>query len=195
VEPPQKDLRLIQVSVGIDAVWAITHDGGVWFRKGIQGEISGVCEQLATGTGWVEMLSKMALISVAPNDQVTMFNQFATYVVKKIENYISNCIFTFIANSLYFSIMKVWAIGYDDRCLYYRTGITRSELTGKRWKLINAPLQLSRASSNASLSSSNRHSTCGTPQQQRHQSWSSLVGILTLFHHLISKSLDTRVIK
>ncbi|TGZ54256.1 Tectonin beta-propeller repeat-containing protein [Temnothorax longispinosus] len=137
VEPPQKDLRLVQVSVGTDAVWAITHDGGVWFRKGIQGEISGVCEQLATGTGWVEMLSKMALVSVAPNDQV-------------------------------------WAIGYDDRCLYYRTGITRSELTGKRWKLINAPLQLSRASSNASLSSSNRHSTCGTPQQQRHQSWSSL---------------------
>lgn len=73
VEPPQKDLRLIQVSVGTDAVWAITHDGGVWFRKGIQGEISGVCEQLAAGTGWVEMLSKMALISVAPNDQVTMF--------------------------------------------------------------------------------------------------------------------------
>lgn len=72
-------------------------------------------------------------------------------------------------------IIKVWAIGYDDRCLYYRTGIARSELTGKRWKLINAPLQLSRASSSASLSSSNKHSTCGTPQQQRHQSWSSLV--------------------
>lgn len=70
---------------------------------------------------------------------------------------------------------KVWAIGHDDRCLYYRTGITRSELTGKKWRLINAPLQLSRASSNASLSSSNRHSTCGTPQQQHHQSWGSLV--------------------
>lgn len=70
VESPQKDLRLVQVSVGTDAVWAVTHDGGVWFRKGIQGEISGVCEQLAIGTGWVEMLSKMALVSVAPNDQV-----------------------------------------------------------------------------------------------------------------------------
>lgn len=84
-------------------------------------------------------------------------------------------------------VIKVWAVGYDDRCLYYRTGITRSELTGKRWKLINAPLQLSRASSNASLSSSNRHSTCGTPQQQRHQSWSSLVGIyINAVRHLIS---------
>lgn len=63
----------------------------------------------------------------------------------------------------------------DDRCLYYRSGITRSELTGKKWKIINVPLQLSRASSNASLTSSNRHSVCGTPQQQRHQSFGSLV--------------------
>ncbi|XP_076385311.1 tectonin beta-propeller repeat-containing peroxin 23 isoform X1 [Megachile rotundata] len=136
VDSPQKDLKLIQVSVGTDAVWAVTQDGGVWFRKGIKGEMSGVCEQMATGTGWVEMLSKMSLVSVAPNDQV-------------------------------------WAIGHEDRGLYYRTGITRSELTGKKWRIINAPLQLSRASSNASLSS-NRHSMCGTPQQQRHQSWGSL---------------------
>ncbi|XP_031840486.2 tectonin beta-propeller repeat-containing peroxin 23 isoform X3 [Nomia melanderi] len=137
IEPPQKDLKLVQVSVGTDSVWAVTQDGGVWFRKGIKGEMSGVCEQMATGTGWVEMLSKMSLVSVAPNDQV-------------------------------------WAIGQEDRSLHYRTGITRSELTGKKWRLINAPLQLSRASSNASLSSNNRHSMCGTPQQQRHQSWGSL---------------------
>ncbi|OAD62069.1 Tectonin beta-propeller repeat-containing protein [Eufriesea mexicana] len=129
VDPPQKDLRLVQVSVGTDAAWALTQDGGVWFRKGIKGEMSGVCEQMAAGTGWVEMLSKMSL---------------------------------------------VWAIGHEDRSLYYRTGITQSELTGKKWRLINAPLQLSRASSSASLSSSNRHSMCGTPQQQRHQSWGSL---------------------
>ncbi|XP_053971353.1 tectonin beta-propeller repeat-containing protein isoform X1 [Hylaeus volcanicus] len=137
IDPPQKDLKLVQVSVGTDAVWAITQDGGVWFRKGIRGDMSGVCEQVAIGTGWVEMLSKMSLVSVASNDQV-------------------------------------WAIGQEDRCLYYRTGITRSELTGKKWRVINAPLQLSRASSNASLSSTNRHSMCGTPQQQRHQSWGSL---------------------
>lgn len=73
VEPPQKDLRLTQVSVGCDAVWAVTHDGSVWFRKGIKGDMAGMCEQLATGTGWVEMGSKMALVSVSPNDQV--YNQ------------------------------------------------------------------------------------------------------------------------
>lgn len=76
VDPPQKDLKLIQVSVGTDAVWAVTQDGGVWFRKGIKGEMSGHCEQMATGTGWVEMLSKMSLVSVAPNDQVIHYNSF-----------------------------------------------------------------------------------------------------------------------
>ncbi|XP_011494826.1 PREDICTED: tectonin beta-propeller repeat-containing protein [Ceratosolen solmsi marchali] len=137
VEPPQSNLRLTQISVGLDAVWAMTHEGSVWFRKGIKGEMAGLCEQLAVGTGWVEMSTKMILVSVASNDQV-------------------------------------WAIGYEDRCLYYRSGITRSELTGKKWKLINVPFQLSRASSNASLSSSNRHSICGTPLQQRQQAYGSL---------------------
>ncbi|XP_058805378.1 tectonin beta-propeller repeat-containing protein isoform X2 [Phymastichus coffea] len=136
VEPPKLDLRLTQVSIGMDAVWALTHEGSVWFRKGIKGEMGGISEQLAVGTGWVEMSTKMILVSVAPNDQV-------------------------------------WAIGQEDRFLYYRTGITRSELTGKKWKLLNAPFQLSRASSNASLSSSNRHSICGTPHS-RNQPYGSL---------------------
>ncbi|XP_046426690.1 tectonin beta-propeller repeat-containing protein isoform X1 [Neodiprion fabricii] len=137
VEPPNDKLRLTQVGVGIDSVWAVTNDGSVWFRKGVNGQSSMLCEQMATGTGWVDMLSKMALVSVSPDDQV-------------------------------------WAIGHDDRCLYYRTGIRGTDRTGKKWRMINAPLQLSRASSNASLSSSNRHSLCGTPQQHRHQSWGSL---------------------
>lgn len=72
MEAPEKE-RLIQVSVGLDSVWGVTHNGNVWFRKGIKGEMSGICEQLATGTGWVEMASRMALISVAPNDQVRVF--------------------------------------------------------------------------------------------------------------------------
>lgn len=90
MEPPQKDLKLIQVSVGTDAVWAVTHDGGVWFRKGIKGEMSGLCEQMATGTGWVEMLSKMSLVSVAPNDQVIYFITYHPYVY--FENLIITCL-------------------------------------------------------------------------------------------------------
>ncbi|KAJ8680209.1 hypothetical protein QAD02_015996 [Eretmocerus hayati] len=137
VEPPKPELRLTQISVGMDAVWTVTHEGSVWFRKGIKGEMASVCEQLAVGTGWVEMSTKMILVSVASNDQV-------------------------------------WAIGHDDRCLYYRSGITRSELTGKKWRAINAPFQLSRASSNASLQSMNRLSMYGSSLQNRNQAYGSL---------------------
>ena len=70
VEPPQPELRLSQVSIGLDSVWAVTHEGSIWFRKGIKGEMGGMCEQLAVGTGWVEMSTKMITVSVAPNDQV-----------------------------------------------------------------------------------------------------------------------------
>ncbi|XP_066998371.2 tectonin beta-propeller repeat-containing protein isoform X2 [Anabrus simplex] len=138
VPSPEKDLKLIQVSVGTNAVWAVTQDNRVWFRKGIRGENAGTNEELARGTGWVEMVGNMSLVSVASNDQV-------------------------------------WAVGSDDRCLYFRSGVLPSELTGKKWRAIHAPTQLSRTSSNASLwSGSHRGSLSGTPRQKRVRSWCSL---------------------
>lgn len=124
VRGPGENLRIIQLSVGSCAVWAVTQDKQVWFRKGVKGEGSGVSEELAAGSGWIEMVGKMSLVSVSPNDQV-------------------------------------WAIGADDRAIYHRTGVSSADLTGKRWKALHAPLQISRASSNASLSRDkfNRSST------------------------------------
>lgn len=52
-------------------MWAVTHDNSVWFRRGIKGEMGGVCQQLAVGSNWVEMSTKMILVSVASNDQVS----------------------------------------------------------------------------------------------------------------------------
>lgn len=46
---------------------------------------------------------------------------------------------------------QVFAVGADDRIIYNRTGICQEDLTGKRWRALRAPLQVSRASSNASL--------------------------------------------
>lgn len=114
VKAPGSGLRIVQISVGTSAVWAATQDKQVWFRKGVKGEGAGVSEELAAGCGWVEMVGRMALVSVAANDQV-------------------------------------WAVGADDRAVYFRTGVSNGDLTGKRWKALHAPLQVSRASSNASL--------------------------------------------
>lgn len=69
MDSPENDIKLIQVCIGHDSVWAVTNDKRVWFRKGVKGESTGSTE-LATGTGWVEMVGTMAMVSVAPNDQV-----------------------------------------------------------------------------------------------------------------------------
>jgi tectonin beta-propeller repeat-containing protein 1 len=77
---------------------------------------------------------------------------------------------------MFFVFVQVFAVGSEDRCLYFRTGVLPSDLTGKKWRAIHAPTQLSRTSSNASLwSASYRHSLSGaTPREKRVRSWSSL---------------------
>lgn len=69
VKEPDGEHKLAQVAVGASTVWAISRDGTVWFRKGVHGEDHG-CQSSVTGSGWVKMVGKMAVISVGPNDQV-----------------------------------------------------------------------------------------------------------------------------
>lgn len=66
---------MAQVSVGCRAVWAVTSDKRVWFRKGVkcrtdENNLQPVQDDLSYGTGWVEMVGSKAMVSVAPNDQV-----------------------------------------------------------------------------------------------------------------------------
>lgn len=68
--PPGDNLRIVQVSVGTNAVWCVTNDNHVWFRRGIKGGISGISEEAAIGNCWIEMVGNIAQVSVAPNDQV-----------------------------------------------------------------------------------------------------------------------------
>ncbi|GAB6031582.1 tectonin beta-propeller repeat containing [Chamberlinius hualienensis] len=70
VDPPNENSKLLQISVGCNSVWAISRDNKVWFRKGVNGRESGTREELATGTGWVEMVGDLSLISVGLGDQV-----------------------------------------------------------------------------------------------------------------------------
>lgn len=147
VAAPTDSEKLSQVAVGTNAVWAVTTSNHVWFRRGIHGENSR--DEYATGCGWVEMVGKMALISVAANDQV-------------------------------------WAIGAEDRLLYFRTGVSQSDdLTGKTWKLMAALTQLSRASSDASL-----WSGLGGPNA-RQNSVSNNFNSMTWRNPSVSESSDT----
>lgn len=125
IRGPVDSSRIIQVTVGTCAVWAVTQDKQVWFRKGVKGEGAGISEELAAGCGWVEMVGRMSLVSVSANDQV-------------------------------------WAVGADDRAIYFRTGVSSADLTGKRWRALHAPLQVSRTSSNASLNRDKFHRSCNS---------------------------------
>lgn len=119
--PGDGKLKLVQASVGTNAVWCVTNDHRVWFRRGIKGEIAGISEEAAVGNSWIEMFGNISQVSVASNDQV-------------------------------------FAIGSEDRYLYFRSGVSASDLTGKKWRQIQCPMQFSRASSTASLSSKRSNS-------------------------------------
>ncbi|XP_073842358.1 tectonin beta-propeller repeat-containing peroxin 23 [Musca autumnalis] len=129
-QEPASGLKIIQISVGTNAVWCVCNDCSVWFRRGIKGDLAGVCEDAAIGSGWVEMIGNISMVSVAANDQV-------------------------------------FAIGSADRALYYRYGVTPSDPTGKKWRLIQLPMQISRTSSSMSITSrrSGSSSTPGSKQQ------------------------------
>lgn len=72
VRPPGEGLRLVHVSVGTNAVWAVSNDKRVWFRKGVRGDAAEISEDMAMGSGWVEMVGNMSYVSVAANDQVKL---------------------------------------------------------------------------------------------------------------------------
>lgn len=67
--PVDSTTKLVQVNVGHNSVWAVTSDKRVWFRKGVRSDPNSSAD-LAKGSGWVEMVGNMNMVSVAPNDQV-----------------------------------------------------------------------------------------------------------------------------
>ncbi|XP_026483040.1 tectonin beta-propeller repeat-containing protein-like [Ctenocephalides felis] len=66
---------------------------------------------------------------------------------------------------------QVWGIGSEDRCLYFRSGVSATDATGKKWRCVQAKLPMSRTQSMASLASNNsRRSVSGSPRDKKHHS-------------------------
>lgn len=75
VESPEADSKITQLSVGFQSVWAITNDSRVWYRKGID-------QNLSEGTCWVKLNTFMFSVSVTPNDQVNSANYIQSFLNK-----------------------------------------------------------------------------------------------------------------
>ncbi|XP_014095584.2 tectonin beta-propeller repeat-containing protein [Bactrocera oleae] len=67
---------------------------------------------------------------------------------------------------------QVFAVGSADRALYFRSGVSASDPTGKQWRQIQCSMQISRTSSSMSIVS--RRSGSGSTPGSKHQSFSNL---------------------
>uniref|UniRef100_A0A2K5YT49 Tectonin beta-propeller repeat-containing protein 1 n=1 Tax=Mandrillus leucophaeus TaxID=9568 RepID=A0A2K5YT49_MANLE len=100
--------EITEEPVGRLSVWAVSLQGKVWFRRGVN-------SHNPCGTSWIEMVGEMLMVNVGMNDQV-------------------------------------WGIGCEDRAVYFRQGVTPSELSGKTWKAIVAARECDRSHSGSSSS-------------------------------------------
>ncbi|XP_067673627.1 tectonin beta-propeller repeat-containing protein 1-like isoform X2 [Haliotis asinina] len=97
---PDESTRVMQVALGLNTLWALSREGKVWYRKGIQGTQLLTGTAAATGSTWVEMVGEMAHIAVTPCDHV-------------------------------------FALGLNENEIYFRSGVTSSDLGGKTWQLLS----------------------------------------------------------
>ncbi|XP_047527964.1 tectonin beta-propeller repeat-containing protein [Vanessa atalanta] len=160
--PPNCDIK--QISVGpTGLVWALLWSGRAIVRKGIT-------KDCPSGEAWLEVKSppdtKLITVSVGYNTVWAVSSDTRVWFRKGIEG-------TLVGNSetaamgtgwleingnmIHISVGindQVFAIGESNKSIYWRYGITPSELTGKRWRTIQANMQLSRTSSSTSIISS-----------------------------------------
>lgn len=172
--PPNCDIK--QISVGpTGLVWALLWTGRVIIRKGIT-------KDCPTGESWLEVKSpnetKLLSISVGFNVAWAVSSDTRVWFRKGIDGNAAGTSESAATGSGWLEITgnmtqisvgindQVFAIGESDKSIYWRCGITPAELTGKRWKMVQANMQLSRTSSSASVQSSasnaNKHHSLTT---------------------------------
>lgn len=196
--PTPSGCEVNQISVGpTGLVWAITWDGNALIRIGVDRENM-------LGNDWKQVDSPnekhpLLQVSVGTNAVWAVSRDGGVWFRKGIygqqagtnDDYASGkgwvemvgemCSISVGPND------QVWGLGRDDKVIYFRTGITQTELSGKTWKAILLPLAnaLSKNSSFTSITSqksnlSKRDSECDestlstpelTPKLSKHKTF------------------------
>ncbi|XP_038215394.1 tectonin beta-propeller repeat-containing protein [Zerene cesonia] len=168
--PPNCDIK--QISVGpTGLVWALLWSGRAIIRKGIT-------KDSPTGEAWLEVKSpneaKLSVISVGHNVVWAVSSDTRVWFRKGIDGNAAGTSESAAMGSGWLEVNgnmvhisvgindQVFAIGGSNKSIYWRSGITPAELTGKRWRMVQANMQVSRTSSSASIISS--------ASNQKHQS-------------------------
>ncbi|KAI5637989.1 propeller domain-containing protein [Phthorimaea operculella] len=172
--PPNCDIK--QISIGpTGLVWALLWTGRAIVRKGIT-------KDCPTGESWLEVKSpseiKLSVISVGYNAVWAVSSDTKVWFRKGIDGNSAGTSesaamgsgwLEVTGNMIHISVGindQVFAIGQSDKAIYWRSGITPAEQTGKRWRAVQANMQLSRTSSSASMvsntSNTNKHQSLNT---------------------------------
>lgn len=173
--------EVCQVSVGATGmVWASCQNGRALVR-------AGVTRDSITGKAWLEVKPpgnglRIVQVSVGHSSVWCITNDNHVWFRRGVHGSTAGIsedaaigsgwveMIGNISNISVASNDQVFAVGSEDRSLYFRSGVSTADPTGKKWKLIQCHMQMSRNSSNMSLYS--RRSSTGSPN--RHRSLNSL---------------------
>uniref|UniRef100_A0A087Y5C9 Tectonin beta-propeller repeat-containing protein 1 n=1 Tax=Poecilia formosa TaxID=48698 RepID=A0A087Y5C9_POEFO len=154
VPPPGE---VVQISCGPgDLVWAVLWEGHLIVREGISRD----CPR---GTSWAGVESpspEVGTIHVAVGVNVvwavTKDNKVWFRRGVNSHNPCGSGWINMVGEMIMINVGlndQVWAISFEDRLVYFRQGVTSSELSGKTWKAISVPRDGERSHSSASANS------------------------------------------
>jgi tectonin beta-propeller repeat-containing protein 1 len=180
--PTPSGCEVCQISVGATGmVWASCHNGRALVRAGIT-------RDSLTGKAWLEVkppgngAAKISQVSVGHSSVWCITNDNKVWFRRGVHGSTAGISEDAAIGSGWVEMIgslssisvaqndQVFGVGCEDRSLYFRSGVTSADPTGKKWKLIQCQMQMSRNSSQMSLNS--RRSSTGS--ENRHRSLNSL---------------------
>lgn len=149
--------EVVQISCGPgDLVWAVLWEGQLLVREGItrdcpQGSSWVVVDSPSPEVGAIHVAVGVNVVWAVTKDNKVWFRRGVNS-----HNSCGSGWIGMVGEMVMINVGlndQVWGIGCEDRVVYYRQGVTTSELSGKAWKAISVPRDGDRSHSSASASS------------------------------------------
>ncbi|XP_077057240.1 tectonin beta-propeller repeat-containing protein 1 isoform X2 [Siphateles boraxobius] len=149
--------EVVQISCGPgDLVWAVLWEGNLMVREGIG-------RDCLNGSSWVTVESPSpeagaVHVSVGVNVVWAVTKDHKVWFRRGVNSHnpCGSGWIGMVGEMVMINVGlndQVWGIGFEDRAVYFRQGVTASELSGKAWKVVSVPRDSDRSHSSASASS------------------------------------------
>ncbi|XP_051958981.1 tectonin beta-propeller repeat-containing protein 1-like [Xyrauchen texanus] len=149
--------EVVQISCGPgDLLWAVLWEGHLLVREGIgrdclKGSSWVTVESPSPGVGAVHVAVGVNVVWAVTKDYKVWFRRGVNS-----HNPCGSGWICMVGQMVMIDVGlndQVWGIGFEDRAVYFRQGVTASELSGKAWKVVSVPRDSDRSHSSASVSS------------------------------------------